>query len=95
MAPSSFGNLHTLGCVYAEMGNTKEAREVLIQAMDALKLDEPEDNSWYAFGRIAEQYGETSVAAADYKRIKKPKQAAEIAGSSYRLAQLRLAAQPH
>jgi hypothetical protein len=95
MAPSSFGNLHTLGCVYAEMGNTKEAREVLIQAMDALKLDEPEDNSWYAFGRIAEQYGETSVAAADYKRINKPKQAAEIAGSSYRLAQLRLAAQPH
>ncbi|MGH9740788.1 MAG: tetratricopeptide repeat protein, partial [Candidatus Acidiferrum sp.] len=33
------GILHTLGCVYAAVGKTKEAREILIQAMDQLDLD--------------------------------------------------------
>lgn len=61
------GALHTLGCVYAELGKTKEAREVLIQAMDALALDKPDDNYWYAFGGIAEQYGEIQSAKSDYK----------------------------
>ena len=84
--------LHTLGCVYAELGKTKEAREVLIQAMDSLNLDEPDDNYWYAFGRIAEQYGERDVAIADYNRVTKPKKAYQIPASSYRLAQLRLQA---
>jgi tetratricopeptide (TPR) repeat protein len=86
------GILHTLGCVYAEIGKTKEAREVLVQAMDQLNLEEPDPNYWYAFGRIAEQYGENEVAAADYNRVKKPGNPALLAGSSYRLAQNRLAA---
>ncbi len=86
------GILHTLGCVYAETGKTKEAREILIQAMDQLVLDEPDANYWYAFGRIAEQYGENEVAAADYKQVKKPGKALQVPGSSYRLAQNRLAA---
>jgi len=84
--------LHTLGCVYAELGKTKEAREVLVQAMDALNLDEPDEPFWYAFGRIAEQYGERDVAIADYNRVSKPKQAYQIPTSSYRLAQIRLQA---
>ena len=83
--------LHTLGCVYAELGKTKEAREVLAQAMDKLNLDEPDDNYWYAFGRIAEQYGERDVALADYGRVTKPKRELEIPDSSYRLAQIRTA----
>ena len=58
-----------LGCVYAEIGKTKEAREVLIQVMDQLNLDEPEANYWYGLGRIAEQYGESEVAASDYKQV--------------------------
>jgi tetratricopeptide (TPR) repeat protein len=82
--------LHTLGCVYAEVGKTKEAREVLIQAMDVLNLDEPDENYWYAFGRIAEQYGERDAALADYARVTKPKTAVEIPDSTYRLAQIRL-----
>ena len=86
------GILHTLGCVYAEIGKTKEAREVLVQAMDQLNLEEPDANYWYAFGRIAEQYGENEVATADYNRVKKPGNPALLAGSSYRLAQNRLAA---
>lgn len=84
--------LHTLGCVYAEVGKTKEAREVLVQAMDSLNLDEPDDNYWYAFGRIAEQYGEKDAAIADYNRISKPKIEIELPTSPYRLAQIHLQA---
>jgi transglutaminase-like putative cysteine protease/tetratricopeptide (TPR) repeat protein len=84
--------LHTLGCVYAEIGKTKEAREVLVQAMDSLNLDEPDDNYWYAFGRIAEQYGEMEAATADYKQVKKPTKPIQVPDSSYRLAQNRLVA---
>jgi transglutaminase-like putative cysteine protease/tetratricopeptide (TPR) repeat protein len=89
---SSPAVLHTLGCVYAEIGKTKEAREVLIQAMDLLGLDELESNYWYAFGRIAEQYGEMAAATADYSQVKKPNKLIQEPGSSYRLAQNRLVA---
>jgi tetratricopeptide (TPR) repeat protein len=84
--------LHTLGCVYAEIGKTKEAREVLLQAMDRLNLDDPDDNYWYAFGRIAEQYGEYETAKYDYLRVAKPKRPIDMHDSSYRLAQIRLKA---
>ena len=82
--------LHTLGCLYAEVGKTKDAREVLIQAMDIQNLDEPDTDFWYAFGRIAEQYGERDVAIADYAKVTKPKEAIRTPDSSYRLAQNRL-----
>jgi tetratricopeptide (TPR) repeat protein len=82
--------LHTLGCLYAEVGKTHEAREILIQGMDMLNLDDPNDDYWYAFGRIAEQYGERDVALADYLRVSKPKREIEINGSSYFLSQIRL-----
>jgi Flp pilus assembly protein TadD/transglutaminase-like putative cysteine protease len=82
--------LHTLGCTYAEAGRTKEAREVLIQAMDLQDLDEPNPDYWYGLGRIAEQYGELEFAKADYDKVTKPKNALLIPDSSYRLAQNRL-----
>jgi Flp pilus assembly protein TadD len=84
--------LHTLGCVYAEIGKTKEAREILVQAMDLLNLDEPESSYWYGFGRVAEQYGERAVASSDYNQVKKPTEPTQMPGSSYRLAQNRLTA---
>jgi tetratricopeptide (TPR) repeat protein len=86
------GILHTLGCVYTELAKLKEAREVLIQAMDAASLDEPDDAYWYAFGRIAEQSGELAAARADYERVTLPKSELDLAGSPYRLAQARLTA---
>ena len=92
LSQNSPGILHTLGCLYADVGKTKEAREILIQAMDQLGLDEPESNYWYAFGRVAEQYGEFAIATADYAQVKRPKEIMQIPDSSYRLAQLRLAA---
>lgn len=86
------GTMHTLGCVYAAEGKTKEAREVFLQAMDLLNMDEPDGNYWFGFGRIAEQYGEITSAKEDYQRVTKPDNPAYIPGSSYRLAQMRLAA---
>ncbi len=84
--------LHTLACLYAETGNAKEAHDLLLRAMDELNLDEPDDDYWYAFGRIAEQYGERDVAITDYRKLQKPKIAMEIPTSSYQLAQTRLKA---
>ena len=84
--------LHTLACLYADTGKTKEAREVLLRSMDDLNLDEPNDDYWYAFGRIAEQYGERDIATADYKKLKVPKEPLAMATSSYVLAQARLKA---
>jgi Flp pilus assembly protein TadD len=82
--------LHTLACLYAETGKTKEARDLLIRSMDELNLDEPNDDYWYAFGRIAEQYGERDIAIADYRKLEKPKQVLTIPSSSWELAQMRL-----
>jgi tetratricopeptide (TPR) repeat protein len=84
--------LHTLACLYAEAGKTKEARDLLLRSMDDLNLDEPNDDYWYAFGRIAEQYGEREIAIADYRRLEKPKEPLAMPASSYVLAQNRLKA---
>jgi tetratricopeptide (TPR) repeat protein len=90
LSKRSASYLHTLGCLYAEVGKIKEAREVLVQGMDLLNLDEPNPNYWYAFGRIAEQYGERDVAIANYARVTKPESAVEIPDSTYYLAKARL-----
>lgn len=84
--------LHTLACVYAETGKTKEAHDLLLRAMDDLNLDEPNDDYWYAFGRIAEKYGERDVAIADYRKLTRPKEDLAVSTSTYELAQRRLKA---
>ena len=82
--------LHTLACLYAVSGKPKEAHDLLVRSMDELNLDEPNDDYWYAFGLIAEQYGEREIALADYRRLKQPKDQLELPTSSYVLAQARL-----
>jgi hypothetical protein len=84
--------LHTLACLYAETGKTKEAHDLLLRGMDDMNLDEPNDAYWFAFGRIAEQYGEREIAIADYRKLEKPKQLMTISTSTWRLAQMRLKA---
>lgn len=84
--------LHTLACLDAVAGQPKAARELLVRSMDELNLEEPNDDYWYAFGLIAEQYGERDIAVADYRKLKKPKEELEIPSSSYLLAQARLKA---
>jgi tetratricopeptide (TPR) repeat protein/transglutaminase-like putative cysteine protease len=84
--------LHTLACLYAETGKTKEAHDLLLRAMDDWNLDEPNDEVWYVLGRIAEQYGERDIAIADYHKLEKPKRVLAIPTSTWRLAQMRLKA---
>jgi len=84
--------LHTLACLYAATGQVKEARDLLLRSMDELNLDEPNDDYWYAFGLIAEQYGERDIAIGDYRKLQLPKEPLELPTSSYRLAQMRLKA---
>jgi hypothetical protein len=57
-----------------------------------MNLEEPNDDFWYTFGRIAEQYGERDIAVTDYRKLEKPKLAMGIPSSSYLLAQTRLKA---
>jgi len=92
LSNNAWGILHTLGCLYAEVGKLKEAREVLVQAMDSANLDDPDSSFWYAFGRVAEQAGERDLALADYSRVTIPKNPLEFPGSSYQLAPIRLKA---
>ena len=57
-----FSGLHTLSSIQAELGNTTEAREVILHAMEVGGLEEPDSLCWYVFARIAEQYGELDAA---------------------------------
>ncbi|HLJ90893.1 MAG TPA: DUF3857 domain-containing protein [Candidatus Angelobacter sp.] len=86
----NFAILHTLACLYAESGRATQARDVLLKAMDAAKMDEPDSAVWFAYGKIAEQYGEIEAAQKMYARVEKSP--LELPGSNYRLAQDRLMA---
>jgi hypothetical protein len=58
--------------------------------MDLASLEEPVSAYWYAFGRIAEQYGLRETALADYAKVTKPKETVQIPDSTYRLAEIRV-----
>lgn len=84
-----FGPLHTLAAVYAETGKTTEAREIILHGMDAGGRLEPDSESWYVFGRIAEEYGLHETALADYRRVEKESE--QLPSSTWELAQKRIA----
>jgi len=86
---SNFSILHTLACVYAQAGNTSQAREYLLRAMDAAHLEEPDSAIWLGFALIAEQYGIVDAAGTMYRRVEKSK--FEAPGSNYAIAQQHLA----
>ncbi len=86
---SSYAEIHTLACLYAEIGKTKEARELLLRAMDSGGLDEPNESIWYGFGRIAEDYGLPAVALSLYRRVGKTEAMADLPTSTYNLARMR------
>jgi hypothetical protein len=86
------GLMHTLAAVDAELDKPAEARATLLQRITALGEDEPDDNDWYVFGRIAECYGLSQEAASMYRRLERPKNELAILASSYALAQKRLKA---
>ncbi|OLC55806.1 MAG: hypothetical protein AUH92_01350 [Acidobacteria bacterium 13_1_40CM_4_69_4] len=85
-------SLHTLAALYAEVGKTAEARELILKEMQMNGSDEPQPNDWYVFGRIAEQYGVRDAAISDYMKVTPPESDEDILQSTYALAQKRLAA---
>jgi tetratricopeptide (TPR) repeat protein len=80
-----FDSLHTLACLYAQVGKGKEARELLLKAMDSAGYEEPDSAIWLGFGSIAEQYGLPDTALADYRRVQKP-EGFMYPSSNYQLA---------
>lgn len=86
---ANFAIMHTLACLYAREGKPAQARELLLKAMDAGNLEEPDSSVWLAYGMIAEQYGATDSARAMYARVEKP--TTEAPESNYQLAHQLLA----
>jgi tetratricopeptide (TPR) repeat protein len=86
-----FGILHTLACLYAEVGKTVEARALLNKALETSHLAEPNDQLWYGYGRLAELYGQPDAAVAMYKRVEAPENLQAIdAFATYKLVQTRM-----
>jgi tetratricopeptide (TPR) repeat protein len=88
---SSYNELHTLACIYAFQGKTGEARELLLKAMSAANLTEPNSSVWYGFGSIYEQYGINDAAIEAYRKVEKPEGPISPT-DTYVLAQTRLKA---
>lgn len=84
------GIVDTQAAIYAEIGRASEAYTMELQAIDLDGDEEPNDPSWYVFGRIAEQYGERDAAIEDYKKCKAPDNSLALSDSPYALAQRRL-----
>ncbi len=84
---NSFGEIHTLACLYAVKGKTKEARDLLIRVMDLQGIEQPDEAIWLGFGLIAEQYGLKDVALSLYRQVQAVPD--PTAGSAYNLALLR------
>ncbi|PYQ29473.1 MAG: hypothetical protein DMF56_10930 [Acidobacteria bacterium] len=80
--------LHTLASLYAETGKSLEARDALLDSMDAAGREDPAEHDWYVLGRIAENYGAIDAAMAAYKRVEKPK--TDVGSSTYVLAARRM-----
>jgi tetratricopeptide (TPR) repeat protein len=87
-APESHAILNTLAVLYAEHGQSTEAREALLQSVEKHDDDEIQPSDWYVVGRIAENYGINDAAVEAYQKIEKPK--ARVSGTTWELAQARL-----
>lgn len=83
--------LHTLASIYAEMGKTAEAYQVILQSLGAKAEEKPGPNDWYVFGRLAEHYGLPDVARNYYKRVLAPDDPRHETLSTHALAARRLA----
>jgi len=80
--------LHTLASIYAELGRTSEARELILNSLEVAGKEIPASHDWYVFGRIAEQYGEKEAAIHAYNKVEAPEDNEPL--STYELAQKRL-----
>ena len=68
----SYAVLHTLACIYAAQGKTREAHELLLKAMNANSLPLPDSSIWFGLGAIYEQYGLPDAAIQAFLHVEKP-----------------------
>jgi tetratricopeptide (TPR) repeat protein len=90
----SFGDLHTLACIYAAQGKAAEARQVLTQAMTAGNLSQPNSEILYTLGLLYEDFGLTDAALEAYRGVEAHGDEHTFIdpSSTYVLAQKRVAA---
>ncbi len=89
----SYAIAHTLACLYAASGKPKEARDLLLQSMRNPDYRGNEKSMWYAFGLIAEGYGDIESAMRYHRRaLAAPGEEDLVPSSSEVLAQGRLEA---
>ncbi|MCC6521339.1 MAG: DUF3857 domain-containing protein [Polyangiaceae bacterium] len=72
-APADDAALHTLGCLYADLGRIDEARQTLMKLLAMRPGGNPASLDWYIVGRVAEHLALPDEARAAYARIDKPK----------------------
>jgi tetratricopeptide (TPR) repeat protein len=88
---SSFAEMHTLACLYAQQGKTAEARDLLLKSMASSNLAVPNSSVWFGLGIIYEQFGVYDAARDAYNKVEKP--AGRVTtDSTWLLAQARLKA---
>jgi len=95
----NYHSLHTLACLNAMRGNTAEAHQELLDAMNSGHIEQPNSAIWLGFGLIDEQYGERPAAIAAYRKVTEAPESVSnpfapegTPVSSYALAQMRLKA---
>ena len=81
---------HTLGCLKALQGDTAGARKALFQYVDLGGARPLDDSARMLLGLIDEQLDLMDVARENFEKLTRPKPS--VGGSSYALAQKRLAA---
>lgn len=79
--------LNSAAAVFAEAGRLKDARDAELRSMRIAGMIEPDSDSWYVFGRIAEGYGEDEAARKIYDRVEPPQRESDVRASAYWLAQ--------
>jgi tetratricopeptide (TPR) repeat protein len=91
--PDTKGSLlHTIAAMHAELGNSTKARDYALRAMDAWRIEEPNDKTWYVLGRISEQLGLRDAALRNYQRATRLSSGEVAIDSTCALARRRMAA---
>jgi tetratricopeptide (TPR) repeat protein len=87
-----YSTLHTLAALYADVGKTAQAYQIILQALELSSREAPSSTAWYVFGRLAEDYGLPEAARRYYQRVDPPDGSEPESISTHHLAQQRLAA---
>lgn len=66
---SNEAHLHTLAALYAEVGKSREALQLVLRRMELSGRDEPSSADWYLLGRVMHDYGLYDLAKEAYGRV--------------------------